>query len=63
MKEKETLEQAYYAVVTSLYNQFAGSYTTAQGNAEKEKQAETLFQHGILHARHIYTRALALLPE
>ena len=63
MKEQEAIDQAYQATLAGLFNVFFSSYTAAKGDAAGEQQAEEHFQKGILHARHVYSRAIDLLAQ
>jgi len=60
--EQQIIEQAFEETIKNLFTVFFGSYTIAKGDSTGEQQAEANFSNGILHARHIRDRALAIIP-
>lgn len=62
MNEQPIIENAFQQTITTLYQVFFQAYTAARGDLASQKQAEDSFKNGILHARHIRERALALIP-
>ncbi len=62
MDDKAQIQEAYGAMIQLLFNVFFESFTAAHGDTEQERGAEERFKGGILHARHIRDRAIAVLP-
>ena len=62
MDDKAHILEAYGRLVEQLFTVFFSSYTAAQGNATEEAAAEHRFKAGLVHARHVRDRALAVLP-
>ena len=62
MSDREVIQKAYEADLATLYAVFVTNYTTALSDSQKEAEAEADFQRAIAHARHIWDRALELLP-
>jgi hypothetical protein len=60
--DRDLILKAYADSIQVVYRSFFVAYTDAQADPEGEEQAEERFRAGILHARHIRERALALLP-
>ena len=60
MDDKNQIQEAYGAMVRLMFNVFFESFTAAQGNAERERNAEDRFKSGLAHARQVRDRALAL---
>jgi len=60
--ERQIIEQAFEETIKNLFSVFFDSYTIAKGDPAGEQQAEATFRSGILHARHIRDRALAIIP-
>ena len=61
MKDKDVIQQAYEAALSAIFAAFVSAYTAAFGDKQKEDEAGTHFQKGVLHIRHIRDRALELL--
>lgn len=62
MDDRSHIVNAYGELVEQLFRVFFSSYTAAQGNTDEEHGAEQRFKAGLVHARHVRDRALALLP-
>jgi len=62
MDDKAIVAEAYEKVIEQVFTTFFTSYTAAQSNASEEAAAEQRFRAGVVHARHVRDRALALLP-
>jgi hypothetical protein len=62
MNEQPLIESAFQQTIATLYQVFFQAYTAARGNQAGQQQAEDNFKNGILHARHIRERAVALIP-
>lgn len=60
MDDKNQIQEAYGAMVRLMFNVFFESFTAAQGNTERERNAEDRFKSGLAHARQVRDRALAL---
>ncbi len=60
--DRVVLIAAYEESLKVLFSTFFASYTAALGDPEREAEAETRFQRGVVHARYVRDRALALLP-
>ena len=63
MDDKAQIQEAYGAMVQLLFKVFFESFTAAHGDTEQERGAEERFKGGIVHARHVRDRAIALLPR
>ena len=61
MNEVELIKSAFEEQIKSTFNIFFDAYTTAQ-NDQAKSEAEERFKKGILNARAIRDRALAILP-
>ena len=61
MDDRTHVLDAYAKLVEQLFAVFFSSYTGARGDATEEAAAEQRFKAGLVHARHIRDRALALL--
>lgn len=61
MNEVDLIKSAFEEQIKSTFNIFFDASTTAQ-NAQVKTEAEERFKKGILNARAIRDRALALLP-
>jgi hypothetical protein len=61
MSDREVIQRAYEADLTTIYAVFGSNFTTALGDKQKETEAEAGFQRAVAHARHVRERALALL--
>ena len=62
MDERQTIAAAFSDTVRNSYTVFFETFTMAQGDAAKERQAIDRFRAAILHARHVRDLALASLP-
>jgi len=62
VNEQQLIQDAAEAVIKQLFNVFFQAYTAALGDATGQQRAEATFRAGVLHARHVMTRALASLP-
>ena len=62
MSERDLIEEAFGATIKTLYSVFFQAYTAAHGDPAREEQAEQIFHTGVIHARHVRARALAMLP-
>ena len=62
MDDKAQIQAAYGAMIQLLFKVFFESFTAAHGDTEQEHSAEERFKGGIVHARHVRDRAIALLP-
>lgn len=63
MDEKEIINQAFGAELTTIYKIFSGSVLVAKGDTEQELAAEKKFRAGVESARRTRNRALALLDQ
>ena len=61
MEERAIIEAAFADLLRKIFEKFNGEYTLARGDAAAEKLAEEAFRKGLMHARHLRSRALALL--
>jgi len=62
MSEQDAIERAYEAAVESLFKEFYGDFTAANGSPNAEAGAKERFRNGILHARQARKIALEILP-
>lgn len=61
MDDKAQIQDAYGAMIQLKFKVFFESFTAAHGDSEQERSAEERFKGGIVHARYIRYRAIALL--
>jgi len=59
--EKKAIETAYAGKVSLLFDVLTSNFLTADGIAEKEKEAEESFMRGVKLMKHARDRATALL--
>lgn len=62
MSDKEVIQRAYESQLAAVYAAFSEAFTAASGDKPKEAEAEARFRRGVLHARFLRERALAVLP-
>jgi len=60
--DRELVQTAYEDVVQTLFTTFFSSFNSAMADPAAVTEAEQRFKAGILRARQVRDRALALLP-
>jgi hypothetical protein len=62
VNERQIIDECFRDTIATLYRTFFIAYTAALGDTAEEAQAEERFRNGVVHARHVRDRALALVP-
>lgn len=60
--DQEVVQSAYEQLLETLFATFFSSCNGAMSDPAAATEAEQRFKMGVLHARHVRDRALALLP-
>jgi len=61
MSDENIIRQSYDDIIRTVFTQFYQAFVLAKTSEEKAK-AEQIFQNGILFARQVRDRAVAMLP-
>lgn len=60
MHDADNIAAAYAEAVKGLFRVMTGSYAAAEGNAAMEQKADAAFKAGLILARKVRDRALAV---